>query len=723
MPTRLLSACVFLIFAGCSQPAAPRPDPGPTGVLVARWHDSGFADGDDNYNAVTAASDGKIYYVICSHKIDVGAQMYAYDPAKGAVAHLADLTEAAGEKGSKAIPQGKSHVQFYEHKGKLYFATHLGYYNRVGEKELVGVPPPGYKPYPGGHFLAYDMATGKIAKLATAPAGEGIITMAMDKARGRLYGLTWPSALFLSYDLATGQLKNYGPTAGKGEKGVGPAFRVVCRSIAVEPQTGAAFFTTAAGDILTYDRRTDQVVKLDACTMRRDVLGQWDPDKPGSMGYNWRQTVWYAPERAFYGNHGNTGFLFRFVPWGGQLEVVDRIAAEKSRASGFYDAFHYGYLGLTLGPDGHTLYFLTGTPAGEEIRFVTYDIPARRYTDHGALSLDDGRRPTWAQSIAVGRDKRVYTVSKIQENGRLKVDLLSFADPLETPPRPEPRYKMIRSWLNPQGMPNPLQEAHGLCFDTEGNLILVDSVASRVHRFTPEGKWLGEIGSGPGSGPGAFKAPRDARVHRSGEIFVADANNYRIQVFSREGKFLRLFGEKGAGPGQLLRAHGLEFSPDQSRLYVVDVDNNRVSVFDPSGKFLFDFGRKGVRTGEFHDAHGIGVAPNGDVIVSSYHGPVQRFTADGKFLYEFAPSGFRGWVHFHSMTTDREGNTYLAARHQDGRNAIVKYDPRGGYVTAWAAATAQGDQGVKTAAVDASGRVYVAVEGKGIHGVQMYAPE
>jgi len=77
-------------------------------------------------------------------------------------------------------------------------------------------------------------------------------------------------------------------------------------------------------------------------------------------------------------------------------------------------------------------------------------------------------------------------------------------------------------------------------------------------------------------------------------------------------------------------------------------------------------------------------------IIPGYHGPVQRFTADGKFLYEFAPSGFRGWVHFHSMTTGREGNTCLAARHQDGRNAIVKYDRRGGYVTAWAAAKRAG---------------------------------
>lgn len=690
-------------------------------MLAARWHGAGFADGDDSYNAVTAASDGKIYYVICSHKIDTGAQMYAYDPENGEVAHVADLTEAAGEKGLKAIPQGKSHVNFYEHKGKLYFATHIGYYQNVGKKELVGVPPPGYKPYPGGHFLAYDLASRKVEKLASAPAGEGIITMAMDAARGKLYGLTWPTGVFLGYDLESRQLRNYGLTAGKGEKGTGPEFRVVCRAIAMEP--GAfAFFTTATGDVMRYNVSTDRLEKLEACTMRRDVLGQWDPDKPGHMGYNWRQIVRYTPRRGFYGVHGNTGFLFRFDPWGEQIEVMDRIASEKSRESGLYDAFNYGYLGLTLGPDGETLYYLTGTPGGEEIRFVTYHIPTRQYTDHGALALDDGGRPTWAQSIAVGRDKRIYTVSKIQENGKLRVDLLSFADPVQNPPAPEPVYRLTRSWLNPGGMKNPLREAHSVCFDGGGNAIVVDSVASRVHRFTSEGKWLGEIGLGPGSVPGAFQGPRDARVSRAGEIFVSDANNYRIQVFDREGKFLRMWGEKGSGPGQLLRAHGLDFSPDQSRVYVVDVDNNRVSAFDTAGKFLFAFGRKGVGTGEFRDAHGLGVAPNGDVIVSNYYGPVQRFTAEGKFLYEFAPSGFRGWVHFHSMTADRHGNTYLAARHRDGRNAIAMYDNRGAYVTSWPATTAEGEQGVKAAAIDADGRVYVAVEGKNVHGVQVFEP-
>jgi len=110
--------------------------------------------------------------------------------------------------------------------------------------------------------------------------------MAMDTKGGRLFGLTWPSGRFLVYDIAKKELRDLGLTSELGEKGVGPKFRVVCRSIAVPPASGAAYFTTSTGDIWCFQgrRKEKELEKLPACTMKRDIFGTLDPDKPGHMG-------------------------------------------------------------------------------------------------------------------------------------------------------------------------------------------------------------------------------------------------------------------------------------------------------------------------------------------------------------------------------------------------------------------------------------------------------
>jgi hypothetical protein len=111
-------------------PAIPAPE-----KLTARVIRSGFADAHDTYNAISCASDGRIYYVLSSEKAEVAAQMYVYDPRSDSVKHAGDLTEACGEKGQNAIAQGKSHVSFAEADGKLYFATHIGYYSIIDGME------------------------------------------------------------------------------------------------------------------------------------------------------------------------------------------------------------------------------------------------------------------------------------------------------------------------------------------------------------------------------------------------------------------------------------------------------------------------------------------------------------------------------------------------------------------------------------------------------------
>jgi len=281
-------------------------------------------------------------------------------------------------------------------------------------------------------------------------------------------------------------------------------------------------------------------------------------------------------------------------------------------------------------------------------------------------------------------------------------------------PAEPPPYRSIRSW---NAAPE-LKEVHSLCFDGDGNLILVDSLGSRVWRFTADGRRLGEIGRGPGSGEGQFAGPRDAKVSAAGEIFVSDGNNQRIQVFSSDGRFLRMFGSKGSGPGQLLRAHALDFGA-AGRLFVADVDNSRIAVYDSSGKFLYAWGRAGKGRGLFQAPHGLGVDPEGNIVVSNYYGPCQKFTPEGKLLNEFGPGGFRGWIHFHSMATDQRGNVYLAARDAKRRNAVVMFDNQGRFLREFSASQ---ERGVKAIAVDRQGQVYVAVEGKDYHGVEVFGP-
>ena len=100
--------------------------------------------------------------------------MFCFDPGpRGRFDRVGDLTEACGEKGQKAIVQGKSHVNFVEAGGKLYFATHIGYYSIIDGMEKMGMPPAGWKPYPGGHLLAYDMESGRFDESGRGPGARG----------------------------------------------------------------------------------------------------------------------------------------------------------------------------------------------------------------------------------------------------------------------------------------------------------------------------------------------------------------------------------------------------------------------------------------------------------------------------------------------------------------------------------------------------------------------
>ncbi len=450
--TPILVTAAFFLQATTGPTAAAAAESSPAAkTLTARTYNSGFPRAHDTYNGMSIASDGRVYYVLSSESYEIGAQMYVFDPASDKIRHLGDLTEACGEKGQRTIAQGKSHVNFVEANGKLYFSTHIGYYSLIDGMEKMGIPPAGFKPYPGGHLLAYEMGSGNFEDLAIAPNKEGVLTMNMDGRRGRIFGITWPSGYFFRFDLDSKTMKNFGKVSREGENGKGAEYRTLCRSIAVNPEDGSAYFTTGDGEIIRCGSDANELQTVAGEDMRKDYFGLYDPTSPGHMGYNWRQTVWHPSGRVVYGVHGNSGYLFRFDPAGPRVEVLERLTSDPSKRSGMFDQFSYGYLGFSLGPDGHTLHYLTGGPIYidgkrlrgkdstamgeakglENLHLVTYDIRTGKGIDHGAVFYENGQRPLYVNSIAVGHDGMVYTLARITENGRTRTDLISFPGPLK----------------------------------------------------------------------------------------------------------------------------------------------------------------------------------------------------------------------------------------------------------------------------------------------------
>jgi hypothetical protein len=180
-------AIAMLVFSTATpviqgQEAAPH-------VLRATTYNSHFppsADGGEAWNGISVAHDGTVYYVLSSPVYNVPAQMYSFNPKTQVIIHIASLNDAVGQGNAKEVAQGKSHVSSVEDNGKLYFSTHLGYYAHAGGVETTATVPNGYGPYPGGHFVSYDIKTGKFDDLAIAPRSEGIIAFAMDVQRQRL---------------------------------------------------------------------------------------------------------------------------------------------------------------------------------------------------------------------------------------------------------------------------------------------------------------------------------------------------------------------------------------------------------------------------------------------------------------------------------------------------------------------------------------------------------
>lgn len=390
---------------GRTGPVLRESDPGAGPIIDTERLDADFAAGDSSYNACLAGSDGVLYFALSTHCPDQDARLYCLDPAGNrpqSIADIGDIAYGSGNgPGDNGLRHGKVHVPLFEWSGAIYTAT------------LQAVPP-GRRKYSGGCFLRIDMGTRDVEVVGRAPEGEGVITMAIDRERGRLYGMTYPHGVLLSCDLAAGTTSRIGRFFGKGEQGLfrKPGASPICRSLALDPRDGTVYWSDSLGRIRAYDVASGASYWLPGRPLERDGFRR---------SYIWRQVLWHPGEQVFYGLQYYHGGLFRFDPEQSSVDFIDHLSAAQYR-SGNPAYEPPATLAFCLEPGNETLYCLTTGPGmvthsnrrvRSTVHLVSWHLPSGRYRDLGTLRLGDGRYPVLCQSMAISGET-VYAICWIE---------------------------------------------------------------------------------------------------------------------------------------------------------------------------------------------------------------------------------------------------------------------------------------------------------------------
>jgi PQQ-like domain/NHL repeat len=143
-----------------------------------------------------------------------------------------------------------------------------------------------------------------------------------------------------------------------------------------------------------------------------------------------------------------------------------------------------------------------------------------------------------------------------------------------------------------------------------GDVILVtEDQRNRVQVRSPSGTIIRTVGTGPGSGNGQLRYPRDAATDADGNIYVADFANNRVVKFGPAGGFIANW--TNAGGSAFNRPYGADVD-DAGFVYIADSNNNRIEKLTSTGMFVRSWGSIGTGDGQFTHLRRVAVGPGPD---------------------------------------------------------------------------------------------------------------
>ncbi|HEY3400429.1 MAG TPA: NHL repeat-containing protein [Geothrix sp.] len=208
-----------------------------------------------------------------------------------------------------------------------------------------------------------------------------------------------------------------------------------------------------------------------------------------------------------------------------------------------------------------------------------------------------------------------------------------------------------------RGFDKPL----GLAVDVSGRIFVCEAGKGRVSIFTPGWVPAGALGQGDGE----FQLPNHIQITPDGFVYVVDSLASQVKVFGPDGQMARQFGSAGRLAGQFNFPTGLAVTP-AGEIFVSDQGNERVQVFDATGAFLRKFGGPLGMLGSnttFGRVQGLLADAQGRIFLAdSFRGVVTIVTPTGTNLgaigaFGSAPGQLAGPA---SLVVDRNNRLFVA---------------------------------------------------------------
>lgn len=255
------------------------------------------------WSGIYTAKSGKIYVGLCTHAD--AANFYEYDPGTGRFDHIADLTIFKGERGQGIRTSGKIHVTFVEDReGNIYFGDFCE------DNGPEAIDPSSYR---GAHWFKYDPRKKELKNIGLISRHSGLLGMAIDAGRSRLYGLGEDGHLYM-FDMKKRL------TIDKG--------RVddwdICRTIVADDQ-GNVYGSFPVNRIWKYVPDDDTTYDLQNLYVPNDprVSPRTMSNPQIDRKTLWRILEWKPDERVFYGITNSDSRLFRFDPNDGEEGKIE----------------------------------------------------------------------------------------------------------------------------------------------------------------------------------------------------------------------------------------------------------------------------------------------------------------------------------------------------------------------------------------------------------------